>query len=98
LHSAEIPPAENGCSGQNYPGYRSPEMDRALDDAERELDPGRRRAFFADILRLYADDLPVLPMYFRVDSFVIPRQLKGIVPTGHQGSTSQWIETWRWQD
>jgi peptide/nickel transport system substrate-binding protein len=98
LHSAEIPTAENGCSGQNYPGYRSPEMDRALDDAERELDPGRRRAFFADILRLYADDLPVLPMYFRVDSFVIPRQLKGIVPTGHQGSTSQWIETWRWQD
>ena len=98
LHSTEIPTAENNCSGQNYPGYRNPEMDKALDGAERELDPGKRRAFFADILRLYADDLPVLPMYFRVDSFVIPRQLKGIVPTGHQGSTSQWIETWRWQD
>jgi peptide/nickel transport system substrate-binding protein len=98
LHSNEIPTAENGCSGQNYPGYRNPEMDKALDGAERELDPVKRRAFFADILRLYADDLPVLPMYFRVDSFVIPKQLKGIVPTGHQGSTSQWIENWRWQD
>ena len=98
LHSTEIPTAENGWSGQNYPGYRNPEMDKALDDAERELDPDKRRALFADILRLYADDLPVLPMYFRVDSFVIPRPLKGIVPTGYQGSTSLWIENWRWQD
>ena len=98
LHSTEIPTAENGWSGQNYPGYRNPEMDKALDAAERELDPGRRRGFFADILRLYADDLPVLPMYFRTDSFVIPRQLTGVVPTGHQGCTSLWIENWRWRD
>jgi peptide/nickel transport system substrate-binding protein len=98
LHSTEIPTAENGWSGQNFPGYRKPEMDQALDGAERELDPDKRRAFFADILHLYADDLPVLPMYFRVDSFVIPKQLKGVVPTGHQGSTSLWIENWRWQD
>jgi peptide/nickel transport system substrate-binding protein len=98
LHSTEIPTAENGWSGQNYPGYRNPEMDRALDSAERELDPGKRRGFFADILRLYADDLPVLPMYFRTDSFVIPRQLTGVVPTGHQGCSSLWIENWRWRD
>lgn len=98
LHSTEIPAADNGWSGQNYPGYRNPDMDRALDSAERELDPGKRRGFFADILRLYADDLPVLPMYFRTDSFVIPKQLTGVVPTGHQGCSSLWIETWRWQD
>jgi len=98
LHSTEIPTAENGWSGQNYPGYRNPEMDRALDSAERELDPGKRRGFFADILRLYADDLPVLPMYFRTDSFVIPRQLTGVVPTGHQGCSSLWIENWRWRE
>lgn len=98
LHSTEIPAADNGWSGQNYPGYRNPAMDKALDAAERELDPDKRRGFFADILRLYADDLPVLPMYFRVDSFVIPKQLTGIVPTGHQGCTSLWIETWRWRD
>ena len=27
LHSKEIPSAENGWSGQNYPGYRNPAMD-----------------------------------------------------------------------
>lgn len=98
LHSTEIPTNDNGWSGQNYPGYRNPEMDRALDSAERELDPGKRRDFFADILRLYADDLPVLPMYFRTDSFVIPKQLTGVVPTGNQTCSSLWIETWRWRD
>jgi peptide/nickel transport system substrate-binding protein len=98
LYSTEIPTNDNGWSGQNYPGYRNPEMDRALDSAERELDPDKRRGFFADILRLYADDLPVLPMYFRTDSFVIPKQLGGVVPTGNQTCSSLWIETWRWRD
>lgn len=97
LHSSEIPTAQNGWSGQNYPGYANPAMDKALDAAERELDPGKRRAFFADILRLYADDLPVLPLYFRTDAFVIPRQLKGVVPTGNQNCSTLWIEQWRWE-
>ncbi len=98
LHSKEIPTKENGWSGQNYPGYANPEMDKALDAAERELDAGKRRGYFADIQRLYTEDLPVLPMYFRVDSFVIPKKLKGVVPTGHQYSSTLWIETWRWED
>ena len=96
--SSEIPTAENGWSGQNYPGYSNPEMDKALDSAERELDEDKRRENFAVIQRLYTEDLPVLPMYFRVDSFVIPRKLKGVVPTGHQFSSTLWIETWRWED
>jgi peptide/nickel transport system substrate-binding protein len=98
LHSTEIPTAQNAWSGQNYPGYANPEMDKVLDAAERELDEGKRRALFADIQRLYADDLPVLPMYFRVDAFVIPRPLKGVRPTGHQFSSTLWIEQWRWED
>jgi peptide/nickel transport system substrate-binding protein len=98
LHSKEIPTAANGWSGQNYPGYANPEMDKALDAAERELDEGKRRGYFAAIQRLYADDLPVLPMYFRVDSFVIPKPLKGVEPTGHLNSSTLWIEQWRWEE
>jgi len=98
LKSTEIPSAANGWSGQNYSGYRNADMDKALDNAERELDTQKRRAFFADIQRLYAEDLPVLPLFFRVDPFVIPKQLKGVVPTGHLNSSTLWIEQWRWEE
>jgi peptide/nickel transport system substrate-binding protein len=98
LHSDEIPTAKNGWSGQNYPAYANPKMDQALDAAERELDKDKRRQLFADIQRLYTDDLPILPLFFRVDPFVIPKPLKGVRPTGHLNSSTLWIEQWRWEE
>ena len=97
LHSKEIPSAANGWSGQNYPGYANPEMDKALDAAERELDVVKRRALFAEIQKLAADDLPSLPLFFRVDPFVIPKPLKGVTPTGTLNSSTLWVERWRWE-
>jgi peptide/nickel transport system substrate-binding protein len=41
------------------------------------------------------DELPVLPLYFRADVFVMPKWLTGIEPTGHQYGTSFWVENWR---
>ena len=58
----------------------------------------KSRALFAEIQRIHADDLPVLPLFFRVDPFVIPKALKGVVPTGHLNSSTLWIEQWRWED
>ena len=97
LHSKEIPSAANGWSGQNYPGYANPEMDKALDAAERELDVARRRDLFAEIQKLAAEDLPSLPLFFRVDPFVIPKPLKGVTPTGTLNSSTLWVEQWRWE-
>ena len=98
LHSAEIPSAKNGFSGQNYAGYSNPDMDKALDATERELDADKRRALFAEIQRLFAEDLPQLPLFFRVDPYVIPVALKGVRPTGHLNSSTLWVEEWRWQE
>ena len=67
-------------------------------DAERELDVDKRRALFAEIQKLAADDLPSLPLFFRVDPFVIPKALKGVRPTGHLNSSTLWIEQWRWEE
>jgi peptide/nickel transport system substrate-binding protein len=98
LYSTEIPTEKNGWSGQNYPGYASSDMDNAIDQAERELDESKRRVFFADIQRIHARDLPVLPLFFRVDPFVFPKQLKGVTPTGTLNSSTLWVEQWRWED
>ncbi len=95
LHSQSIPKPGNNFSGQNYPGYASAEMDRLIEAIEVELDRDRRRQLWSAQQHLYAHDLPVLPLFFRSDPFIVPKWLTGIEPTGHQYPTSLWVENWR---
>lgn len=95
LHSAHIPTAENNWAGQNYTGYASPQMDRLIEAIEVELDRDKRQDLWHELQRLYAEDLPVLPLFFRADSFILPTWLTGVVPTGHQYPTTLWVEQWR---
>ena len=94
LHSEEIPNAENGWSGQNYPGYRSEKMDKLIDDLEVVCEPKQNMALWHEMQRLYATDLPVLPLYFRANTYIMPHWLKGVRPTGHQYPTTLWVEDW----
>ncbi|MEE8515680.1 MAG: peptide ABC transporter substrate-binding protein, partial [Alphaproteobacteria bacterium] len=94
LHSKEIPTKANNHSGQNYTGYSNPEMDKLLDRVERELDREKRRVLWHRLQRIYADELPVIPLFFRADAFIMPKWLKGIRPTGHQEPTTLWVEDW----
>jgi peptide/nickel transport system substrate-binding protein len=95
LRSDEIPSAANGFSGQNYPGFRNDEMDRLIDAIEIELDRGKRKALWQQAQALYAEELPVLPLYFRADSYILPKWLTGVTPTGHLAPTTLWVEEWR---
>ena len=62
LHSEEIPTAENNWSGQNYTGFASPEMDELLEDIELELDRDKRAVLWHRLQKIYAEELPVLPL------------------------------------
>jgi peptide/nickel transport system substrate-binding protein len=97
LRSDEIPIAEKGFSGQNTPGFRNAEMDKLIDEIELELDKEKRRVMWHRIQEIYAEELPVLPLYSRADPFIIPKWLTGIEPTGHQYPSTLWVETWRSQ-
>jgi peptide/nickel transport system substrate-binding protein len=70
-------------------------MDRLIDAIEVELDRGKRKTLWAELQRLYAEDLPVIPLYFRAESYILPKWLEGVTPTGHQRPTTHWIEHWR---
>ncbi len=94
LHSEEIPSEQNGWSGQNYAGYRNPEMDALIDAIEVELDPRKRKELWSRLQHLYARDLPALPLYFRSNPHIWPRWLEGVVTTGHQAPTTLWVEYW----
>lgn len=95
LHSSQIPSAENGWSGQNNTGFRNAEMDSLIDRLEVELDREKRRPMWARLQAIYAEQLPVIPLYFRSDAYVMPRWLAGVTPTGHQYPTTLWVEQWR---
>ena len=92
--STEIPDAANGYSGQNDTGFKNPEMDRLIEATETELDPAKRKALWAAMQRLYAIQLPSLPLYFRSNVFILPKWLSGLRPTGNQYPTTLWITDW----
>ena len=97
FRSDEIPSAENAYAGQNLGGYASPEMDRIIDALEVELDPEKRKVLWQEAQRLYATDLPSLPLYFRSDAFILPKWLTGLRPTGNQYPSTLWVTDWRAQ-
>jgi len=95
LHAEEIPSAANGWSGQNYTGFGDPEMDRLIEQIEVELDREKRRKLWHRLQEIYAEELPVLPLYFRANAHIWPPWLDGVTPTGHLHPTTLWIEAWR---
>ena len=94
LHSKEIPTAKNNWSGQNYTGFKNAEMDQLLENIETELDRTKRKQLWHRLQEIYATELPVLPLYFRANSYILPKWLSGIKPTGHQYPTTLWVEDW----
>lgn len=95
LHSESIPTQANNWSGQNDTGFRNAEMDRLIDATEIELDRDKRKALWAEMQTLYATELPAIPLYFRAESYVLPKWLTGVRPTGHKYGTTNWIEDWK---
>lgn len=94
LHSEHIPAKENNFSGQNYTGFRNAKMDALLEAVETELDDEKRRAIWRQIQEIYAEELPVLPLFFRANPYIMPKWLKGVRPTGHQFPSTLWVEEW----
>jgi peptide/nickel transport system substrate-binding protein len=95
LYSSMIPTEANNWAGQNYTGYINPAVDALIDAIEVDLNRETRAQKWAELQRIYTEDLPALPLYFRADPYVIPKWLKGIRPTGHQSPTTLWVEDWR---
>jgi len=95
LHSTQIPSEANAFVGQNYSGFRNAEADSLIDRIELELDREARRALWRRLQAIYASELPVLPLFFRANAFILPKWLTGVEPTGHQYPSTLWVEEWR---
>ena len=94
LHSSQIPTAANNWGGSNSVAFNNPRMDALIEQAETELKPASAKLLWAEMQKIYADQLPVLPLYFRAEPHVVPKWLAGYRPTGHGDYSVLWSENW----
>ncbi len=94
LDSSQIPQAANNYGGANYTGFSDPKMDADISAAVAELDPAKQKAIWADMQTIYADALPVLPLFFRSEPHITPLWLRGYEPTGQGDMSCYWAENW----
>ena len=94
LHSEHIPTKANNFAGQNYTSFKNAEIDELLETIETQLDKSKRKKLWRRLQHIYANELPVLPLYFRANAYILPKWLTGVEPTGHQYSTTLWVENW----
>ena len=90
-----VPAEANNWSGANFTGFSDPAFDAAVDVAETELDPAKRRAAWSTMQRIYAERLPALPLFITVIPQAVPLWLRGFGPNGTGQPFSQQAELWR---
>jgi peptide/nickel transport system substrate-binding protein len=95
LSSTSIPSEANGWSGHNRAGWTNKEVDGWLTEAASEFDKAKRVALMRKVLRVYTEDLPSLPAYYRSNNSVLPKGLKGYEMSGHIYSEFLQVEKWR---
>jgi peptide/nickel transport system substrate-binding protein len=94
LSSQSIPSEENGWSGQNQPGWKNDRVDELITLLDLEFDPAKRLELIHEMTWHYTNELPVLPLYYRSDVSITPKNLRGYKLPGHQFPASNHIEHW----
>ncbi|RYZ64893.1 MAG: peptide ABC transporter substrate-binding protein, partial [Proteobacteria bacterium] len=94
FHSSNVPSEKNGWSGQNYMNWVNKDNDKLLEELELEFDAAKRVTLAHKIMKNYTEEVPVLPLYYRSDVSVVPKNLKGYRPTGHQFAETNNVEEW----
>jgi len=94
FHSSQIPTEKNGWSGQNQMDWKSDKVDQLCDKLEVEFNFKKRVILAQQLLKIYTDDVPVIPLFYRSDIAVNPLALKGYRLTGHQYPETNEVEAW----
>lgn len=66
FHSRYVAAKENKWQGQNFPRYRSPDYDAAIDAADNEVDPLKRAAFYIKANDVLWRDTVFIPVMHRL--------------------------------
>ncbi|MEI7770427.1 MAG: peptide ABC transporter substrate-binding protein [Chloroflexales bacterium] len=77
---AGVPKEANGWAGNNFPGWCFFEADKAIRTATTTIDISERGAAYLRQQQLFTQELPVLPLFQRVDLTVSSPTIMGVRP------------------
>lgn len=96
-HSKRIPSPGNGFEGQNYPGWRNPEIDSLTEQAARLPDFEQRRQKYFRIQEIMMQEYPVIPLYFRANIDAVKNTVVNYrpnpTPAGNLWNAWEWALT-----
>lgn len=96
-HSSQIPSATNNWEGQNFPGWRNAEADRLAEQTGVEIDRAKRIALLKRQQEIWAEELPVIPLYFRLELNTANKQISNVKPAGLGDVRINWnCREWAW--
>jgi peptide/nickel transport system substrate-binding protein len=96
FHSSQIPTAANNWEGSNRVGWRNAENDRVWDQLISEIDERKRIALFRRQQEIFAEELPSVPLYFRLSLTTFPKAMRNVKPVGLAAYYIPW-NVWQWQ-
>ena len=62
-------------NGNNHTAYSNPEYDELIEATKTELDAEKREQLFVDAEFILQRDLPIIPVYWRYDDYVVSEKL-----------------------
>lgn len=88
----QVPTPENNWSGNNDTGWCDPEYDRATNNAFGTLVKEEQKQFWAEAQRIFAENLPVLPLFAHIKVAATRPEVTGFVVDPTENSEMVHIE------
>jgi peptide/nickel transport system substrate-binding protein len=93
-----IPSEQNNWQGQNNPGFINEEITRIDHLIPVTIDVKERVRLFHKEQEIWTEELPALPLYFRVDVSAARPELRNWRPTGTDTPVTWNVETWHFAE
>ncbi|MBM2810539.1 MAG: hypothetical protein HW416_1298 [Chloroflexi bacterium] len=78
FYAAQCPNEANRFTGNNRGCYQTRAMDQVVDGLQSAIAVDEQRRLWRDYARIISEDLPVIPMYFKIDSAIFRDGVTGV--------------------
>lgn len=95
LTSGQVASEANRWRGTNFSGYSNPAYDRLYEQYSTTLEAGKRQEMLADLMRMGADDVATIPLYYLVEPLIFRKGIRGLGVVPPLQLANAWnIHTW----